>query len=288
MAKTPFDAERGQGTISLDPEDVLIIEDRKHRRFDRRIDKPLTDEFLASLAKRQLEPGIVFRNEEGKCEIANGRRRLRGLRELNKRRAKGTERYMFTAVYLKIAGNENMDEVVNAVRHEANLHEGDSLSEKAQAADEHMNMTRFGWSAERTGVLFGVGPKTIEKWRTIVECAAPVLAALDSNRIGLGAAVELAALPKKDQVARLEAIQEGRAPVRAEGGGKAKGNASPKLGRPSTAEVRDVARRAAASSGVSEQTKAALGWAAGTVTLDELLAAVPALAVAGAKQKAAA
>lgn len=275
MAKTPFDADRGAGTITLGTDDVIIIEDPAHRRYDRRIDKPLTEQYLASLAKKQLEPGIVFKNEDGKCEIANGRRRLRGLRILNERRQKGEPLRRFWAVYLKILPNENMDEIVNAVRMEANLHEGDSISEKARAAHDHM--TRFGWSAERAGILIGVGPKTVEKMVGVLECAAPVLAALDAGRIGLGAALELADLPKAEQIAKLTAIQEGTA--KPERVSKPKKGGATKTGRPSAGTVKKI-EAIAKDAALNVGEKTLIRWFAGDLSTDKMLAEFPAFASA--------
>lgn len=275
MAKTPFDADRGAGTITLDTNEVIIVEDTKHPRYDSRIDKPITEEFLASLAKRQLKPGIVFKNEDGKCEIADGRRRLRGLRILNERRAKGSEKYRFWAVYLKILPNEKMNEVVNGVRLEANLHESDTFSEKARNAHDHM--TRFGWSAERAGILIGVTAKTVEKMVAALECAAPVLAALDAGRIGLGAALELADLPKADQVAKLTAIQEGTA--KPERGSKPKKGGATKTGRPSAGMVKKI-EAIAKDAVLNPGEKILIRWFAGDLSTDKMLAEFPAFAAA--------
>jgi hypothetical protein len=146
---------------------------------------------------------------------------------------------MDSAIYLRIGADEDVNEVVNAARQTTNLHEADTISRKAREAAKHMD--RYGWSAARTALLFGVTPKTIERWREILECAAPVLAALDSGRIGIGAAVELAPLSKSEQIAKLAEMSEGRAPTREakESNGNGKHKAS---GRPGIAEIKKLVK----------------------------------------------
>ncbi len=236
MAKVPFDAERGQSTIELDADRIVIIEDKEHPRYDARIDMPLSEAFLASVAEKQWYPVVVFKNEDGEPEIVDGRRRLRAIRELNKRKPKGEARHMVGAIYLRIGADEDMNEVVNAARQTTNLHEGDSISRKAREAHRHME--RFGWSAARTAILFGVTPKKIEQYREILDCAAPVLSALDDGRIGIGAAVELAPLSKADQIAKLAEISEGRAPTRETNGNGKKEHKT--HGRPGIAAIKKL------------------------------------------------
>jgi ParB family chromosome partitioning protein len=274
MAKTPFGADRGTATLKFDPDDIVIVTDPSHPRYDPRVERPLSEEFLSSLADGQLEPGIVFRNDDGKPEILNGRRRLRGYRELNKRRKPGQERYMFTAVYRTVGGDAD----AVSIRLQANLHEGDGIREKAETARNLMQ--RFGWTAARVGVCLGVGAKTVEKYLEVLGCAAPVLAALDGNRIGLGVAVELATLPKAKQIELLTEMQEGR-PPREKGGSKSSKSktGATKHGRPSTLTIRSVAAFAKETS-MSAGERALLGWVLGEVTDQALVERWPQLASA--------
>lgn len=266
MAKVPFDAERGQGTIKLDADRIVTINDKSHPRYDTRIDSPLTEEFIVSIAQGQIYPVIVFENEDGKPEIVDGRHRLRAIRENNRRLMRGAAQYMVNCQYLRIRADEDPNEVVNAYRKTANLHHGDSISAKAREATKHME--RYGWSAARTGILFGVTATTIEKWQEIQSCAAPVLAALDAGRIGLGAAVELSSLAKGAQVEKLADMTEGKAPR----AGKKK--ATKPSGRPGIAAIKKLGPHA---DRMEPQARAVLRFVLGELDMSGLVAAIPAL-----------
>lgn len=277
--KTGIQGDRGAGTLTFDPDVVHLEENLKHPRYDARIERDITDGFIDSfdpdLGGRQEEPAVVVKQADGTPEVVNGRRRLRALRTLNKRRrAEGKSIVMFWAVYRRMKNPDDHAEF-RAIREVSNLHEGDPASMKAERAMRFIEEDK--WPKDKVAPLFGWDLRQLDRYLALAECVAVVRSAVDGGRLPLVAAEKIARLSRSEQPAELDRVLGAKTSATT---APKKRNGTTASGRPTTKTVRAVAEYAEPipAGSLAAGFVAGARWAAGQMTRTAAVKLAPELA----------
>lgn len=198
---------RSKPTFTADPDELVLIEDPDHPRYDDRIERPVTEEFLADLKEQGvLEPVLATKDDDGNAQVLNGRRRVRAMRILKKRALDAGEPFGFVPVVYRQVKD---DAEAVAIRHSANLHEGDPPSVKARHAAEFIE--RFNWPRAKVAPRFGVGDSTLGAMLVVHENGSKaLLRAWDAGDVTLVEAVRIAMQPLADQQGAVLAAMSAR------------------------------------------------------------------------------
>jgi len=275
--RTAVDAPR-ETVFRMYPEDLTVIMDKKHPRYDPRVELPLNEGLVVSInAQGVLEPLIAFKNGTS-VEVVDGRQRHRASVEANKRRkVAGAERIRVPVILRKVAD----DGVAASLRNAANIHIADGLLARAKSVQHDIEV--LGKSVDQCAEDRGVEAATVRQWLKLMDCTPAVQKAVDEGRIGFKAAVgKLAKLPREEQDAALkEALDASPKERAAREAGDGSGAPALKSGRPSLAIVRKLVRHDFRDADpFSVRERALLGWVNGDISTDDLVERIPALAPA--------
>ncbi len=267
------------------PEDLFIITDKKHPRYDKRVELPLDEGLAASVhASGVIEPIIAWKDGD-RIEVLDGRQRTRAAVESNKTRKKtGATLLRVPVVLRKIAD----DAVATSIRNQANIRVPDTILAKAESVKHDMEI--HGKSESQAAAERGVGVATVKQWLRLLDCSAKVRAAVDEGRITLTHAVtHLAKLRREDQDAALaELVQHRGGAARGPNkGSSTKATGKTKTGRPSIQVIKAIARHEYAEP-LDPQLRAFVDYVTGGLDQDALIERVPALAPAFAPRTEAA
>ena len=202
MGKTAFSAKRGS-FFYLDPEDVLLLDDPSHPRYDSRVKMEIDEGMVRNIMMNGVIVPIVVRNTDGKPEATDGRQRVRCAREANRRLAKaGKELHKVKAV---IRGGTDADLFGVAVSANEHRHDDTPLGQ-AENANKLLNM---GHPEEDVATIFGVTEQTIKNWVKMLGLSAPVRKAVEAGKLSATAAIKLADVPAEEQKAILADLPTG-------------------------------------------------------------------------------
>jgi|SRR5579871_1156896 len=207
MAKNSEEAYGASGRTNLllyDPEDLVIVTDKKSALYDERADLPVDEALVASvMAQGVLEPILIRKNPEtGKPEVVNGRRRTLATREANRRLTKrGEPTLQVPARIFK----SSEDAAFGAMIATNEIRRNDSpvvRAEKMRRAVER------GMTEPQIAVFFGVTPATVKNLLGTLEASAPVRKALAAGTINASDAYKLSKLEPTEQKTKLAALLE--------------------------------------------------------------------------------
>lgn len=197
MGKSALEAPRGT-YFMLDPDELVIIEDPNHHLYDKRVEKPLTEAFIKNIMEYGVKKMIDGRkngkldNGRDRVEVVDGRRRVRGIREANKRRvAEGLDPYLIPVVLQK-GSDADMDALM--VLGNSNR-EDDDLITCAEKANRLIGLHGI----DKTAVLFGKEVSTIEHWLKLLDLDDTVKEKVRSGEIAASAVYSLADIPREEQ-----------------------------------------------------------------------------------------
>jgi ParB family chromosome partitioning protein len=222
----------------VEPEGLVLITDKAHPLYDERVERPLTDRFVASLDYYGNGKPILCRKVGEELFVVDGRRRKRGLCAANVLRRKRGDKPLLAKVLIVQAD----DRLAAALSTTLNEHgEDDDVMTKARKAQRYLG--QFGSAQAVADECFQVDVQTVQEWLKLLDTAPAVQEAVAQTRVSPSAAVALAGLPKTEQAEKLATLlAEGpvtarvaRAAVRARKGGKTGEDAHP---APNKREVR--------------------------------------------------
>lgn len=206
MSKQALDAPRGT-FFQLDPAEIIIIVDPKHPLYDVRVEKPLTEEFIKNLYAWGVKKPIDVRkngkldNGHDRVEVVDGRRRVRGAREANRRRvADGLEPFLVPVIIQK-GTDSDMDALM--VLGNSNREDDDFVT-CAEKANRLIGLHGI----EKTALLFGKSVQTVEGWLKLLDLDESVKAKVRSGEIAATAVYALADIPREEQKAVLVKLAE--------------------------------------------------------------------------------
>jgi ParB family transcriptional regulator, chromosome partitioning protein len=267
------DAAR-RNVFMMDPATLTIITDKKHPRYDERIELDLDPGLVANIAALGvLKPVLACKNGDA-IEVLDGRQRVRSALEVNKRRrAQGGDPVLVPVLIRR--GSDDAAAYFTQVS--ANIVIADSPAVKARKA-RHMSEV-LGKSDSEIAVAFGVAEATVKNWLALMDCTQLVQRAVDAGKVTLTDAVrKLAKLPREEQEKALGELAA-KTPARERtANGKAKG---PQSGV-SRARVRKVLGKLGSngSNPLHEHARVVLRWVAGEVSDGDLVGEIPGMSTA--------
>jgi ParB family chromosome partitioning protein len=201
-SKDVYGAEGKSNVLFFNPDKLVIVTDPKRRLFDRRGLSTPSEEFVLNVMTHGVHTPIgVWKNPEtGETEVVFGRRRVLGLREANTRlKAQGLQPHQIPAVVKR--GSEETMTVSMIIENE--IREEDSpiaLCEKTQ------RLVECGRSEEEIAVICGVSKATVHNRLKLLEATSAVKKALESGKIKVSTAYELARMAPEVQREKIDLI----------------------------------------------------------------------------------
>ena len=265
--KTSIDAPRGN-LFLMEPEDLVLITDKKHPLYDPRVEWPVSDSMVASvMAKGVIEP-VIVRKEGNEIVVIDGRQRTKAAKEANKRlRSEGAPTVRVPVIIRREGDTEafSTSVVLNEIR------QADDVLTKAEKAQRLLNMGR---SEKEVAADFGVTTVSIKNWLAVLELAPEVRKAVKDEKISAHDAVKsLGKLDRDEQVKSLPALIES-APTKRSRGGK---DEKPKKKVSPVGRLRTIYRSEEIMGALSKREQALIGWIFGKVTKGDLVESIPRL-----------
>lgn len=205
-SKKALDAPTVTGFL-VDPEKVLIIDDKQHVLYDQRIEKPITEAFVRSIERFGVKQPIKLRKNgndptgEPILEVVFGRRRIRAARLANQRRAAKGQEPILVKAFLDRGSDGDM--AIEMVIENENRQD-DDLVTKAEKAKKLVDLH----GSEIAADAFGVEVATMESWLPVLDLADAIKAKIRSGEMAAGAAAELLNLPRNEQEKLVSQLEE--------------------------------------------------------------------------------
>lgn len=275
--KVAFDAKRGT-VFYIDPEALVVIEDKDHPLYDPRIEMALKESFVLSIKARGVIEPVVIRKNGAAPEVVDGRQRVRAAREANRRlKAEGATPISVPCVQWRGDDGEAFETAIllNEQR------EDDSPLAKAQKANALLKKGRT--EKQIADEVFGVTPATIKAWVGLLDLHPKVQAAVEEGTITATTAVgKLGKLSREDQIKALEELgsngsngkdrEHVRRVVEKHGG---KAGAKPLPGKKQLRRLVDIDLDSDERNVLTPRERAIIGWITGDASEGKVGEAIP-------------
>ena len=182
MAKRSSEAHHGakdRKILDFDPEDLVIVESDDDVLSDDRSKTMPSEGFIRNLEHYGVKQSISVRKypETGKTEVVDGRKRVLGLREANRRlKKRGEEPWRILA---KPERGSDGDMIGIMVSMNEQREEDSPLNRAKKAA----RMLDRGKTEEEVALAFGVSGATIKNMVKLLDAPAAVRHAVESGKI---------------------------------------------------------------------------------------------------------
>lgn len=205
MAKNSIDAYGAAGksnVLFFRPEDLTLVSDPAHPLYDERIHEPLDEAMVLNIMDQGvLQPIVVWKDPEIGCTcVVAGRRRVRHAVEANVRLTKtGKDPILVPAVVRRGSAVRMSQAMVS----ENEIRRADSPLGRAK---KMAAMLERGHDESDLALYFGCGVQTVHNTLALLDCSAPVLAAIEAGQVTATQARDLAAMPPVEQKSRVDAL----------------------------------------------------------------------------------
>jgi ParB family chromosome partitioning protein len=189
----------------VDPNNLVIIgldteDDESHPLFDERVFLSVNEALVRNIMTYGIQHPVIVRRAGTQYLVIDGRQRVRAAREAAKLQEAAGE-YKVQVPVREAAGTDSRVVGIMVSTNEQRL--DDSILTKAAKAARLLDLTG---DIEQVGIAFGRKPKTIEMWISLLNTDPRVQTALRENKLSTSAALELAKLPREQQVEVLEEV----------------------------------------------------------------------------------
>ena len=188
----------------FDPYKLIIIgldteDGKEHPLYDERINLPIDEALVKNITVYGVQVPIIVRLEGGKAYVVDGRQRVRASREVAKRQGDAGEHV------LKVPGRlvRGDDARISGIMISTGLRQDDDILTKGRKAIGLLGQLH---DINEVAIAFGRTPQTIRNWMSLVEADPAIHEAIQNGAISAAAAVELAALDRKDQTKKLDLL----------------------------------------------------------------------------------
>lgn len=184
----------------VDPDEVVLVEDKNHPLYDERVHKPFDEFLVRSIEKHGVLQSILLRRNGDLLEVAIGRQRIKAAREVNRRRREeGRPPIRVPASFRR---GEDKDFITAGIA-ENERRSADAVLIKAAKANRALN---HGSTMEELADDFGVVPATIINWLKLLELHPRILAAVSRGDVRYTVAMRLTKLPREQQMAKFKRL----------------------------------------------------------------------------------
>jgi ParB family chromosome partitioning protein len=205
MAKNSIDAYGAAGKTNLlffDPAALTLVTDETSPLYDERVHLPV-DEDLARNIDYQgvLEPVLIQKNTEtGAVEVVVGRQRVKAARLANEWRAsRGVAPIQVPAVVHKGQRRDALDVIVS----ENEVRQADSPLGRAE---KMRRLMAIGRGESEIAIVFGCKAATVRSTMSLLECCAEVQRAVESGKVNVTHAKQLAVLSPAEQRTKVKEL----------------------------------------------------------------------------------
>lgn len=199
MKSSTHGAEGKKDVLLFDPENLVVIEDKKHPLYDERVTLPLDERLVLNIMHHGvLEPILVRKNaESGETEVVAGRQRVRACREANKRLKKqGAEVHRIPAMVKRADSHALMGMMIS----ENEIRQDDGPLGKAKKMQRFLDLGR---SEEEAATVFGVSVHTVKNMLRVLDAPKSLQTAVENGTITATDAYKLSKLDPTDQKEKL-------------------------------------------------------------------------------------
>lgn len=199
---------RGASTMLFDPSKLEFITDKKHRFYDPRIELPLNRELIESIKKFGVQQEIkVWKDREtGDVWIVDGLQRTKNNVAANKELVKeGQPAKLIPAVTLHgtLEHAFAIKALLNGGRQDPTPQDQARLAER---------LLEMGYDEKTTATILHLTPATLKNYRALLECSAPVRAAVEDGTLSATMAYKMSKLEpseQKEQLAKMLKAADG-------------------------------------------------------------------------------
>ena len=222
--KQAFEGATRVNAFRISPEQlvsqlVVVGRDTNHKAGEHPLwqlnaTKPARRDIVNSMKTLGWKGGVIIVRKDGpdRYLVVDGRKRTVGARLANEElEAEGSEMRVCPLVIVERA--EDAD-IATTMVVSNQMRVADNLLEKGRMALQLLNQ---GKAMPEVAAAFGVTTNAIEQWLKIpTECDAKIIEAIEQDRVAPSVALELAALPRDEQLALFAKLEaEGRLSVAA-------------------------------------------------------------------------
>lgn len=228
------------------PEDVVIIgidtaDGPDHYLWDERIKLPLSGAFVQNIAKVGVIKAITCTkltiDGVDRAVVVDGRQRVRGARKANELLKEHGE----PELRIKVIPQRGSETDLMGLSLSTNaFNQEDSMSTKARKTQRLLDR---GMSPAEVADYLGVSTQSIANWQKLLELAAPVLKAVDDEKLAPSTAIKLHGLDKAEQTEKLKELLDTSNGKKVTGKKAARAAASSKGKNPSVAPGKRLARK---------------------------------------------
>jgi ParB family chromosome partitioning protein len=192
----------GRGDVlNFDPNMLKVITDPKHPQYDPRVEREIDEALVLSIMRLGIIEPLVVTRDGDNVIVVDGRQRRACAIEANRRlKAEGGEQVLAPCIWRR-GDNAKLYEVMVAANE---VRTGDSPLERAR---KMQHLADMGRDEEQIAIVFGCDKRTVKSALALLECASSVQRAVDSERIPITVAVQLAKLPRDEQSKKLEEME---------------------------------------------------------------------------------
>jgi ParB family chromosome partitioning protein len=202
-SKDVYGAAGKTNLLIFDPSKLKLVTDPKHPLYDPRVDRPLSDDFIANIGHYGvLEPVVVRKNPEtGDVEVVAGRQRVRAAIEVNKGRKKRGEPLLQVSAVVKRSEDLGLMGIM-ASENEARV--GTSPLERARLMQRMLDR---GSTTQALETSFACSAATVKNALALLEAPAAVKAAVEKGTITAANGYKLSKLEPGEAKKKLAQIE---------------------------------------------------------------------------------
>ena len=187
----------------LDPDKVVLVEDRASALFDERVHKALSEPMVLNIMAIGVHTPITVRRhpETGDIECVMGRRRVLHNREANRRlRAQGLQPRWIPCTVRRGEAADLLDLVVS----ENEQREADSPLNRARKMQK---MIELGRSEQHVATMCGCSVATVKNTLSLLDAPATLRKAVESGQVSVSDAYKLAKLDPAEVAKKVEKLK---------------------------------------------------------------------------------
>lgn len=189
---------------------LIIGRDTKHKSvaehhlFDARVvDLPIIEEWVRDMVTNGWAGGVAMVEVDGEDVMPiDGKQRIIHAREANKRLDKAGRPLIEVPTMIK--KGEDADKYGSMIALNE-FRRDDSILEKARKAQAFLN---FGKSHKEAASRFGVTESAVKQWLQLLDADPKIIKAVESEKVSGSVALELAKLPRDQQVPKFDELKE--------------------------------------------------------------------------------
>lgn len=267
MAKQALEGKR-LNAFAMDASDLTIIgldtkDGPEHPLYDERIFLPIDEAMVRNIRAFGVIEAINVRKNGPKVEVVDGRQRVRHARIASERNvAEGLPPILVPC----LAPIKATDVTAMGVMVSANAHRRDD--DPMTRAKKASRMMALGATEADVAVSFGVTKAQVKNYLALLDLAPKVQKAVEAEAVPFTAAIQLADLPREEQVAQLDKMIEAGGVTVTEAKRQRQARASgadaePRSKRPGLSTLRKVAEDKDFTDSLSDDARALLEWVVG-------------------------